>query len=197
MSAAADAIRSGDVQALKNLLREDPTLATARIDGSRTLLHVATDWPGHFPNGPTVVAILIEHGADVNAPFVGRHSETPLHWAASCDDIAVLDALLDRGANLEARGGVIGGGTPLSDAVAFGQWQAARRLVERGAQTSLWEAAAVGMIDRVEVISQLKASSRLRKLPMHSGARAMADNVERRNICSAAAQILTGWDTTS
>jgi ankyrin repeat protein len=150
MSAAADAIRSGDVQALKNLLREDPTLATARIDGSRTLLHVATDWPGHFPNGPTVVAILIEHGADVNAPFVGRHSETPLHWAASCDDIAVLDALLDRGANLEARGGVIGGGTPLSDAVAFGQWQAARRLVERGAQTSLWEAAAVGMIDRVE-----------------------------------------------
>jgi ankyrin repeat protein len=150
MSAAADAIRSGDVQALKNLLHEDPTLATARIDGSRTLLHVATDWPGHFPNGPTVVAILIEHGADVNAPFVGRHSETPLHWAASCDDIAVLDALLDRGANLEARGGVIGGGTPLSDAVAFGQWQAARRLVERGAQTSLWEAAAVGMIDRVE-----------------------------------------------
>jgi uncharacterized protein len=150
VSAAVDAIRSGDVEGLRKLLHENPSLTTARIDGSRTLLHVATDWPGHFPNGPSTVAILIEHGADVNAAFVGRHSETPLHWAASCDDVAVLDALLDRGANIEARGGVIGGGTPLTDAVAFGQWEAARRLVERGAQTNLWEAAALGIMDRVE-----------------------------------------------
>jgi ankyrin repeat protein len=78
------------------------------------------------------VKILIEAGADVNAPFIGRHQETALHWAASSDDVAVLDALLDHGANIEGRGAVIGGGTPLSDAVAFGQWNAARRLLERG-----------------------------------------------------------------
>ncbi len=116
----------------------------------RTLLHVATDWPGHFPNAVATVAMLIEHGADVNAQFGGNHRETPLHWAASCDDVEVLDTLLDHGADIEAKGAVIGGGTALSDAVAFGQWKAARRLVERGAKASLWEAAALGMMGRVE-----------------------------------------------
>ena len=37
--------------------------------------------------------------------------ETPLHWAASCDDVAVLDALLDAGADIHAPGAVIGGGS--------------------------------------------------------------------------------------
>jgi hypothetical protein len=32
----------------------------------RTLLHVATDWPGYLPNGPEIVRVLIEHGADPN-----------------------------------------------------------------------------------------------------------------------------------
>src|SRR5437867_5368301 len=144
------AIQSGDLERLQRLLGENPGLATARIGMSRTLLHVATDWPGHFPNGAATVAALIEAGADVNARFVGRHTETPLHWAASSDDVAVLDALLDLGADIEAPGGVIGGGTPLADAVAFGQWQAARRLVERGARTTLWQAAALGLQARVE-----------------------------------------------
>ena len=60
------------------------------------------------------------------------------------------DALLDAGADLEAPGSVIGGGTALADAVAFGQWQTARRLVERGAHADLWQAAALGLVDRAE-----------------------------------------------
>lgn len=157
--AAADAIRAGDVRTLRRLLGEHPDLAAARLAGdrdgrrddtTRTLLHVATDWPGHYPNGAQVVAALVEAGADVHARFTGPHTETPLHWAASSDDVEVLDALLDAGADIEAPGAVIGGGTPLSDAVAFAQWNAARRLVERGARTSLWEAAALGLLDRVE-----------------------------------------------
>jgi uncharacterized protein len=44
---------------------------------------------------------------------------------------------------------VIGGGTPMADAVAFGQWKAARRLLARGARTNLWHAAALGLVDRV------------------------------------------------
>ena len=44
---------------------------------------------------------------------------------------------------------MIAGGTPMADAVAFGQWKAARRLLERGARTNLWQAAALGLLDRV------------------------------------------------
>jgi ankyrin repeat protein len=148
-AAIAEAIRNGDVEALKQLLEKDSRLVKTTIDGKRTLLHVATDWPGHFPNNVAIVTVLIEYGADVNATCRGKHAETPLHWAASSDDVAVLDTLLDHGADIEASGGVIGGGTPLADAVAFGQWRAAQRLVERGAQTTLWQAAALGLMTRV------------------------------------------------
>jgi hypothetical protein len=152
--AATQVVRSGDALALEQLLREHPELATARLGDpqrrmSRTLLHVVTDWPGHAPDAGAKVAALVAAGADVNAPFGGPHSETPLHWAASSDDLEALDALLDAGADIEADGAVIGGGTPMADAVAFGQWKAARRLLERGARTNLWQAAALGLVDRV------------------------------------------------
>lgn len=151
--AVAEAIRTGDLESVRRLLKENPELASARLGDdheSRTLLHVATDWPGHFPNGPAIATALVEAGADVNAPFGGEHAETPLHWAASSDDVGVLDALIDAGADIEAPGSVLGGGAPMADAVGFGQWQSARRLVERGASTTLWQAAALGLLDRVE-----------------------------------------------
>jgi ankyrin repeat protein len=150
--AAVRAIRAGDVAALEELLRERPGLARARLKRNgvgRTLLHIVTDWPGHFPNGAASVAALVAAGADVNAPVTGPHAEMPLHWAASSDDVEVLDALLDAGADIEAPGAVIAGGSPLRDATAFGQWSAARRLVERGAQTTSFDAAALGLTDRL------------------------------------------------
>ncbi|KHL97542.1 ankyrin [Paenibacillus sp. IHB B 3415] len=153
-------IHTGDVPSLKQLLAENPGLATSRITGidhssnstgeSRSILHVATDWPGHFPNNTATIAALIEAGADVNSRFSGTHSETPLHWAASCDDVEVLDLLLDAGADIEASGAVIAGGTPLDDAVAFAQWRAAYRLIERGANPALWHAAALGLLEVME-----------------------------------------------
>jgi hypothetical protein len=153
--AVVDAIHSGDLPSLKRLLAENPDLPTARLgdddpDGmSRTLLHVATDWPGHFPNVAATVAALVQAGAQVNACFRGPHSETPLHWAASSNDVDALDALLDAGADIEADGSVIGGGPPLANARAFGQWQAAHRLVARGARTTLADAATLGLMERI------------------------------------------------
>ncbi len=78
--AVVKAIRSGDVATVQRLLGEHPDLATARLGDdepggmSRTLLHVATDWPGHFPNGATTVVLLVGAGADVNARFRGPHA---------------------------------------------------------------------------------------------------------------------------
>jgi ankyrin repeat protein len=124
------------------------------------LLHLLTDWPGHFPNAPALVSMLIEAGADANARFHGQHAETPLHWAASSNDLDAIDALVEAGADVEAPGAVLGGGTPIADAVGFGQWQAARCLLDHGAQTNLWQAAALGLLDRVsELCSEATPSA--------------------------------------
>jgi len=156
VEAAAAAIYAGEVAIQRRLLAEHPWLATARIGDtapngmSRTLLHVATDWPGHFPDIAATVAALVEAGADVNARFRGPHEETPLHWAASSGDVEALDALLEAGSDIEAPGAVLGGGAPIADARGFKQWRAASRLVERGARTTLVDAATIGLLDRVE-----------------------------------------------
>lgn len=151
-----EAIRSGDCNRLARILAAHPGLARAVVTDSpvagcpssaRSMLHLLADLPGNYPNCARMAGVLIQAGADVNARFIGSHEETPLHWAASCDDVALLDTLLDYGADIEATGAVIAGGTPLADAVAFGQWNAARRLVERGASMTLWQAAALGHLE--------------------------------------------------
>jgi hypothetical protein len=67
-------------------------------------------------------------------------------------DLAVgaFEVLVKAGADIEALGGSIEGGTPLDNAVGYGQWQVARRLVECGAGAKLWHAAALGLMSRVE-----------------------------------------------
>ena len=60
-----------------------------------------------------------------------------MHWAASSDDVGAIDALVAAGANIEAPGAVTGGRTPIADATAFGQWDATRRLIENGAQSTM------------------------------------------------------------
>lgn len=151
-SKAVDAIKSGNVDVLKTLLSEYPELVTAHVGSeteARTLLHVLTDWPGFLDNNINTAKILIDAGANVNAKFIGHHSETPLHWAASNDDVQMLDALLDAGADIEAGGGVIAE-TPLADARAFLQLKCAHRLVERGASVGLSDATTLGLLDKVQ-----------------------------------------------
>lgn len=148
------AIHEGDVQALRNLLDANPGVSKARIIDqkgvSRTLLHLAADWPGHFPNVAQTIALLIEQGAYPNAPMQGGNApETPLHGAASCNDVNAIDALLDGGANIESPGAIFTNGTAMSDAVIFAQWNAARRLLDRGASTTLAQSAGLGLLDRL------------------------------------------------
>ena len=97
------AVHAGDVAAIQTLLRNDPALASARLvgkdGGTGTPLHLVTDWPGYFPNGPQIVRLLVDAGADLNALTSGRDSpgpgdETPLHYAASSDDADVAEALI-------------------------------------------------------------------------------------------------------
>src|SRR5215469_10739882 len=147
------AIHAGDIAALQRLLAGNPGLAASWLGGiakGRTPLHVVADWPGYFPNGPQIVRMLIEAGADPNARNPDRpSSETPLHWAASSDDVDVARALIDGGADVEAPDGSIG--TPLDNAIGYACWHVARLLVQRGAKVDkLWHAAALGMLERLE-----------------------------------------------
>ncbi len=119
------ALKEGDVERLSRLLAAEPDLASCVVrnekGGGRTPLHLFADWPGQIPNAAAIVRVLKRHGADLDTAAVDmRHHETPLHWAASNDDVAPIDALLDAGADLERGGSSIDGGPPLSSAVGYG-----------------------------------------------------------------------------
>ena len=67
------AIRGGEVRAVERLLADEPRLAQARITergGSKTPLHVTTDWPGYSRPAPQIARLLIDAGAD---PGPGDH----------------------------------------------------------------------------------------------------------------------------
>ena len=150
------AVHGGDLAAVRRLLGDKPGLAAARMIGRhgpgggwRTPLHALTDWPGYFPAGPATAALLLEAGADPDDDTGGERPETPLHWAASTDDVDVAAVLIGAGARLDRPGGSIG--TPLDNAVGYGCWHVARLLVASGAPVeSLWQAAALGMLDRLD-----------------------------------------------
>src|SRR6185436_18149921 len=105
----------------RRLLVEQPELAVARLGGEF--------------EGRTLLHVL---------------TDWPGHRPNAPETVA---ALADAGANVDATGGSIGdgSGTPVFDATVFGQWAAARRLVERGATTGGWEEAALGLVDRLAV----------------------------------------------
>ncbi|MBT4504689.1 MAG: sigma-70 family RNA polymerase sigma factor, partial [Gemmatimonadetes bacterium] len=95
------ALKKGDVAAMAALLDEDATL-----------IHAEADWGS---------------GAD-RAINPGT---TPINWAASTGDEAVIDLLLERGVDINVR--EKGGNTPLQSAVAAGRHPTARILLAKGA----------------------------------------------------------------
>jgi ankyrin repeat protein len=146
----ATAIKRGDVHEVERLLERDPGLATSVIN-SRWPLHLLADAPGHRPNAAGIAAALVAAGAELDAHATGTwHHETALHWAASNDDVELIDALLDAGADIEHPGSSISGGPPLQSAVGYAQWAAARRLAERGAILTVFAAAALGIAPELE-----------------------------------------------
>ncbi|MFF4825715.1 ankyrin repeat domain-containing protein [Streptomyces sp. NPDC001312] len=144
------AIHAGDIDAVQRIVADTPELVTGPLGGpfkTRTALHVVADWPGYFPNGPQIVRLLVAAGADPNTRALG--DESPLHWAASSDDVDVAAALIEAGADIEAPDGSIG--TPLDNAIGYACWHVAALLTARGARVDkLWHAAALGTLDRLQ-----------------------------------------------
>jgi truncated hemoglobin YjbI len=122
------ATAAGCLPAVELLL--DLGAAVGAADGSgRTPLFVAAN-ECRGPNGSTLARTLLRRGAAVDARDRVKRC-TPLHAAARRGSVAVAAALLEGGADLEARD--VSGDTPLRRAVNCGQVEMATFLRGRGA----------------------------------------------------------------
>ncbi|HJX91294.1 MAG TPA: ankyrin repeat domain-containing protein [Pyrinomonadaceae bacterium] len=136
---AVAAVRSGDLQKFKQLVAEDPSLATLRSSTSHpTLLQcVALDGKDK-PNNVEMAAVLVDAGAELNEPLVA---------AASINNRGVAELLLDRGAAIDGTGGW----TPLEEALYWNSQDVIALLLERGvAIQNLRIAAGLGSTDLIE-----------------------------------------------
>jgi ankyrin repeat protein len=125
-----EAINAADAQAVGALLDENgAALANAFTDDGWSALHLA----------PTreIAALLLDHGADVNAPnrqqVIGPENR-PLHAAAYLGRHPVAEVLLERGAEPGATDAA--GFTPLHLAAANGHLDIVRLLLAHGADVN-------------------------------------------------------------
>jgi len=163
-----NAIHHGDIDGLRTLLRRSPALATEPIsscfenDSALGYLGVArfhglTD---HHLSGE-IADVLLTAGGPPNGPV--DTAEPPLVTAASYGEIDMIRALIESGADLEATGFAVPGGTALSHAIAFGNTEVVDVLAAAGAVVhDIAEAAGVGNL----------ATHSLAETPIESRARA-------------------------
>lgn len=118
-----------DVPRLCLLLEFGADIETRDAGGHNALYRVANGG-GREEEGRAAVELLIAHGANVNQ-VTGVGIMTPLHMSARRGTTRIAEALLDAGAEIEARDRK--GETPLRRAVNCGQEHMVRLLLSRGA----------------------------------------------------------------
>jgi ankyrin repeat protein len=91
-----DALRKGDVPAVKAMVETAPGLVDARDGDGRTLLHHAA-----AGGNADLVGYLVSKGAKLE--LEDAHLKTPLHLASMSDRTATVAVLLKSGAALETR----------------------------------------------------------------------------------------------
>lgn len=136
---AIEAMRAADVEKLRALVAADPSLATSRSSRSHpTLLQGLVLDGKDKPKNIEMVQVLIEAGAELNEPLVA---------AASIDNRAAAELLLDHDAAIDGAGGW----SPLEEALYWDSRNVLALLLERGAKVqNLRTAAGLGRTDLVE-----------------------------------------------
>jgi len=167
---AIDAVRSLDVDGAAAIFDTDASLLKARGHGDRNLLHLAcaVRTTSHRSRGLQIrlAALLLDRGLPIDEPY-GRDACTPLFEAVArarsvelvqfllergadvnaapggglfaaawWQDLDMLDVLIDAGADME----VVVGVTPFLASLSWGRLDAAKHLVERGADVNVQDA---------------------------------------------------------
>lgn len=122
------AARQGSLPIIELLLQLGANPNAADSLGHTPLYFVGNGSPG--PSGAAVVRALVKGGANVNAQERLKHC-TALHMAARRGNVLVAEALLDCGAEIEARDKL--GETALHRAVKCGKEEMVGFLLSRGA----------------------------------------------------------------
>jgi hypothetical protein len=147
-----NAIHRGDVESLRRLLQRFPALAWEPVsscfgnDSALGYVGVARfhGLADHDRSGE-IARVLLAAGGPVDGP--ADRAEPPLVTAASYGEVTMVEALIESGADLEAPGYAVPGGTALAHAIAFGNGEAVDALVAAGAVVhDVVEAAGVGDI---------------------------------------------------
>jgi ankyrin repeat protein len=118
-----------DAPRLRLLLEFGADIGTTDTSGHNPLYRVANG-TGDEVSGRASIELLISHGVNVNQA-TGVGGMTPLHMAARRGNVAIAEALLAAGANIEARDSK--GETPLRRAVNCGKKDIVRLLIAHGA----------------------------------------------------------------
>jgi len=136
---AMEVVKSGDLEELRRLVEEDPSLATTRsTTGHPTLLQCIVLETKGKPYSAAMTQVLVDAGAEINEPFVAT---------ASMDNRAAAELLLDRGAEVD---GTLGW-SPLEEALYWDAREVMALLLERGAKIkNLRIAAGLGRVDLIE-----------------------------------------------
>jgi ankyrin repeat protein len=101
-----DAIKRGDLEAVKEWIKNDPESVYKKDVKYHTSLH----WATKYNSNAEIIKYLIKHGADVNAKNI--YDDTPLHFAAYANpNVDVMKCLIENGANINAKNN--NSGTPL------------------------------------------------------------------------------------
>ncbi len=128
-SPLVEAVKAGDVVAVRTLLKQRLPASAAEADGT-TALHWATD-----RNALDIARLLVTSGAPVNV--VNRYGVPPIHAAAVHGNAAMLTLLLDAGANVNTA--LPEGETLLMTAARTGEPEALKLLLARGATVNAKE----------------------------------------------------------
>ena len=153
----------GDLDVLRVLLDNgaDPN----RPASAESALYCAIEHTDPDASEPNKVSLLLEHGA-----------EHDVFTAAMTGRTDLVEELLDEYDPLIERRSLKRGRTPLEEAVNYGRWETAERLVERGAVISIQSAAAMGRTDLVagmldDDLGQLEARDDTLETPLLMAAR--------------------------